>query len=638
MAQEDAEDTLSGIAYPRRGKASATAGLAAFASVVAVLFLVSYCVVVPSRKETLRPSPSRRLAARDNPKYNDTSRSTFARLCELPVLEGGPEASHSTRPARPSQSSKPNADNERRGNTASCIIQRKRGMDEEEVGQKRRRQGSRELQKLEINLLTLSDYSLGNPEGGILGMEPNQSLDQYIDEALAAGEANLPIDAWLLDPSREMPPTPTSELQPTTEEPRNGVDDHETLLDALTPISFEGTSDADCFREASYDVHPGTHTRDSQVVTGLHYSQLVSKEQQPVHPLDQYIDEALAADEASLSIDAWLLDPSREMPPTPTSSELQPTTEEPRNGVDDHETLLDALTPISFEGGTSGSAAHEPQLWEERTGTSRSSPPCSDADCFREASHDVHPGTHMRDSQSVLGQQYSQRVNKKLQPMQLQARKHMKGQGGEDGLVHQVSNAETPAEKDISTHPFFRLPSVAPGAFVRDFRKANWKAVNSRRFNCLRSMVIVKDCLKMPVLDWNHLDTLITHAELLVGYAVLQMKLEVEHVKPRVAVERLAFALILIDSLYAASEVWGPQAKPLGEWLVLASGQQISLPLWSLASCRRDLQRVIESLKECSDTAAYEVRTYDDYCVRGCHVSFHGLLLASLSQEGGGYG
>ena len=128
-----------------------------------------------------------------------------------------------------------------------------------------------------------------------------------------------------------------------------------------------------------------------------------------------------------------------------------------------------------------------------------------------------------------------------------------------------MMSLQTSVVKAINTHPFFRLPSVVPGAFVREFRKENIELVGSRRFNYLQSLLIVKDCLKLPQLDWYHLDTLTTHVELLVGYATLQMDADVERAKPKVAVERLAFCLIVIDSLYAASEVWGPRANR-DEW------------------------------------------------------------------------
>ncbi|CDJ28305.1 uncharacterized protein EMH_0039670 [Eimeria mitis] len=223
--------------------------------------------------------------------------------------------------------------------------------------------------------------------------------------------------------------------------------------------------------------------------------------------------------------------------------------------------MLSAVAPSMLEDGTSLSALEPKTFLRMDEGPSGLSFPSLEPNLSSETFSVPQPGTFA--SQANNGQQQSHRVENQQQLVQFHSDEQMKGQGGNSGYPIYIPKM-TP-EKDITTHPFYRLPRVVPGAFVRGFREARLDRMAARRFNSLNSMVLVKECLKMPVIDWQHLDILMTQVEFLAGFAIVQMRGDIDKKKPKVAVERLAFALILVDSLYAATEVWGPQSKR-DEW------------------------------------------------------------------------
>ncbi|CDI81821.1 hypothetical protein EAH_00063280, partial [Eimeria acervulina] len=370
------------MANPSRRGVSCIVGFATIASVVAVLFLVSCCVVVPSVKQSLGTSTTRRLADKEEAKYDDSSTRTLGYICESQVLE----ERISTRPTESPELTKPDV------GEARCIAHRKREREEDPYGPfadendeycvrlgEREGEESRDLQKLPENLPTLSLDPLDNRGAGSSHLKSYQLLEQYIEEVLAADEAGLSLDAWLLDPTKEMPSRPaSSELQRTSEESSNDEDDGEAHSSAAAPTSFEGgtslsgvmaqhflegllgpsgssvpSSEATKSREGSRVLQASTLSHDSQFSPTQQHSQLVNNDQTHSHPLEQYIEEVLAADEAGLSLDAWLLDPTKEMPSRPSSSELQRTSEESSNDEDDEEAHSSAAAPTSFEGGTS---------------------------------------------------------------------------------------------------------------------------------------------------------------------------------------------------------------------------------------------------------------------------------------------
>ncbi|CDJ35518.1 LOW QUALITY PROTEIN: uncharacterized protein EMH_0075120 [Eimeria mitis] len=75
----------------------------------------------------------------------------------------------------------------------------------------------------------------------------------------------------------------------------------------------------------------------------------------------------------------------------------------------------------------------------------------------------------------------------------------------------------------------------------------------------------IKELLKKPMLDSVDLDRLMEHLEVLVENAILRVPDNLDGLKPKYVVEKLAFAVLLTDAIYAASEVLGPAARR-SEW------------------------------------------------------------------------
>ncbi|CDI87832.1 hypothetical protein EPH_0063170 [Eimeria praecox] len=87
-----------------------------------------------------------------------------------------------------------------------------------------------------------------------------------------------------------------------------------------------------------------------------------------------------------------------------------------------------------------------------------------------------------------------------------------------------------------------------------------------KMFSDSRAVLGVRKLLKMPFLDEPDLELLMDYLELLVNHALHRTKEDVSGWQPKIAVERLAFALLGIDAIYAASEVLGPHARRSDWW------------------------------------------------------------------------
>ncbi|CDJ52141.1 hypothetical protein, conserved [Eimeria brunetti] len=587
--QENANRPLLRLPQTSPKSVSITVGVAAFAAVVATIFLLSHCIILFRKKTNIGSGSRRRLAGNGKTKFGDFRESFSGRLCESPLFEGPSDPSSSTSPAIAPRPSEPKADGEKRKNTACYTLQRKRergegssGLFVEEadgygMGLQKKRREARDLQPSSVDRHPLSRQPLERSESGSTSLEPDASMDRYIEEALAAGEAGLSFDAWLLDPEGEMPTSPSrADLDPAFDGSSTDTAEEGSILDPASPPSLEcGVSgsatqqpqhlgrnwgspdsafpplDRNTRREAPYVLPPRVQQQPH-----------LDGGQPPASSLDHYIDEALAvADNSPLDLDQWLLDSDL----SPDLPEFQVSEDDSPGKANGQHSPLNGDSPLSLKVGISLEVTEAAELWEKSKHLSGPPPPPFTTELFPEAWGPRQPGRHLPSPQVATNHQHSQLKQNNQQHGFLASHSQMEGQGGEHDLLHHMPNVQTPAGKDINFHPFFRIPTVVPGAVARGFKKANLAAVNSKNFDCLRSLLAVKDCLKLPVLNWEELDTLITHAELLVGYALLQMKARVERVKPTVAVERLAFALILVDSLYAASQVWGPQSRR-NEW------------------------------------------------------------------------
>ncbi|CDJ32041.1 LOW QUALITY PROTEIN: uncharacterized protein EMH_0071880 [Eimeria mitis] len=77
----------------------------------------------------------------------------------------------------------------------------------------------------------------------------------------------------------------------------------------------------------------------------------------------------------------------------------------------------------------------------------------------------------------------------------------------------------------------------------------------------ISSLQVRCQLLKQPMLDSEGLDCLMKNLEQLLQNALNHGKENISGLKPRLIVERLAFALLVTDALFAASEVLGPAAR-----------------------------------------------------------------------------
>ncbi|CDJ36757.1 uncharacterized protein EMH_0095400 [Eimeria mitis] len=118
-----------------------------------------------------------------------------------------------------------------------------------------------------------------------------------------------------------------------------------------------------------------------------------------------------------------------------------------------------------------------------------------------------------------------------------------------------------PREVDFTTHPFYRIPGASRYASVRGIKLTFWQPLRRKRFFDGRLLLRIRELMKQPVLDSDGLERLMRNLEELVDHAVHREKEDISGLKPRLVVERLAFALLVTDALFAASEVLGPAAR-----------------------------------------------------------------------------
>lgn len=122
-----------------------------------------------------------------------------------------------------------------------------------------------------------------------------------------------------------------------------------------------------------------------------------------------------------------------------------------------------------------------------------------------------------------------------------------------------------PFAKDITTHPFVRLPCVAPGASVRGMKWENIKRSPGSSRNAYHVLRCIRRILKLPIVGSAELLDLVISVERLVSHALYSMDADATNLKPKLVARKLAFAFMLLDSLYSASEVLGRKARR-NEW------------------------------------------------------------------------
>ncbi|CDI73963.1 hypothetical protein, conserved [Eimeria praecox] len=78
-------------------------------------------------------------------------------------------------------------------------------------------------------------------------------------------------------------------------------------------------------------------------------------------------------------------------------------------------------------------------------------------------------------------------------------------------------------------------------------------------------MLGIKEILKKNLLNSYDLELLMENLEMLVNHALHRKKESIDTMRPKYIVEKLGFALLVTDAIYAASEVLGSQARR-SEW------------------------------------------------------------------------
>lgn len=128
-----------------------------------------------------------------------------------------------------------------------------------------------------------------------------------------------------------------------------------------------------------------------------------------------------------------------------------------------------------------------------------------------------------------------------------------------------LAEQHLPFARDIETHPFVRLPRVAPGAVVRGMKWENIKPPPGSSRNAYHILRCIRRILKLPILGSTELLDLVISVERLVSHALYCMDADTTHLKPKLVARKLAFGFMLLDSLYSASEVLGRKARR-NEW------------------------------------------------------------------------
>ena len=118
----------------------------------------------------------------------------------------------------------------------------------------------------------------------------------------------------------------------------------------------------------------------------------------------------------------------------------------------------------------------------------------------------------------------------------------------------------------METHPFYRLPSVESNASVREIILER-RTLPRRRTVCeARALLGIKELLKKPLLQSNDLRDLMQHLEQLVAFVVHHSVGNIDAMRPKHIVATLAPALLVMDAIFAASQVLGQQAKRSRWW------------------------------------------------------------------------
>lgn len=124
-------------------------------------------------------------------------------------------------------------------------------------------------------------------------------------------------------------------------------------------------------------------------------------------------------------------------------------------------------------------------------------------------------------------------------------------------------------EGDLRNHPFYRLPVVTPGISDKYFDKAAADAISYVRKRPLHSIVIIKDLLEKRELSKHQFEVIVRETERLYGFAMCKLPLVVPYSQPARVAWILGRVFVLLDTLYCAIQVLGPNAKSAEWWPLL---------------------------------------------------------------------
>ena len=119
---------------------------------------------------------------------------------------------------------------------------------------------------------------------------------------------------------------------------------------------------------------------------------------------------------------------------------------------------------------------------------------------------------------------------------------------------------------DVGTHPFFRLPSVGSDASVRDIVLKAWPGARRRTLCESASLLQISKVLKKPFLDSVDLEVLMEALEKLVEFSIFRAQESIDTFKPKEVAAKLGFELLMLDAMFAASEVIGAKARRADWW------------------------------------------------------------------------
>lgn len=121
------------------------------------------------------------------------------------------------------------------------------------------------------------------------------------------------------------------------------------------------------------------------------------------------------------------------------------------------------------------------------------------------------------------------------------------------------SSAQAP-QKDLKTHPFYRLPLIPPCEVKSTFHVERVFSKSRPVLGSIGPLLTIQSQLKQPTLHWLEVQTLMTAVERQVALALQHPQSRDQRRPPSVVAEILAEAVLVVDSVHSACQAVGPKA------------------------------------------------------------------------------